>query len=110
MSTSIEQERRGFIFAILKLVAAGTVVPTAIVAQDADQKPAKKDKRVAAGEKEAKKLLLLMDKDQNGKVSKQEFMSFMEEEFDRLDKDKNGELDVQELTQSRVRSSGAIHR
>jgi len=51
-----------------------------------------------------------MDKDQNGRVSKQEFMSFMEAEFDRLDKDKSGELDVQELTQSPVRSSGAIHR
>jgi Ca2+-binding EF-hand superfamily protein len=77
--------------------------------QDAGQ-TARKEKKVAAGEKEAKKLLLLMDKDGNGKVSKQEFMSFMEAEFDRLDKDKNGELDVQELTQSQVRSSGAIHR
>jgi hypothetical protein len=71
---------------------------------------AQKDKKLTAGEKEAKKLLLLMDKDQNGKVSKAEFMSFMEAEFARLDKDKSGELDVQELTESPVRSSGAIHR
>jgi hypothetical protein len=36
------------------------------------------------------------------KISKQEFLSFMETEFDRLDQDKNGELDVKAL-----RSSGS---
>jgi Ca2+-binding EF-hand superfamily protein len=46
-------------------------------------------------------LLLLMDRDQNGKVSKEEFMNFMAAEFERLDKNKDGELDVNELTQSR---------
>jgi hypothetical protein len=97
--------RRKIVLGIAGLFSAGAALP-----QDAGQKNAKKDHNVAAGEKEAKKLLLLMDKDQNGKVSKQEFMSFMEAEFERLDVDKNGELDVQELTQSRVRSSGAIHR
>jgi len=70
----------------------------------------KREKNVAIGEKEAKKLLLLMDKDNNGKVSKEEFMAFMEAEFNRLDTDKNGQLDVKELTQAHVRSSGAIHR
>jgi Ca2+-binding EF-hand superfamily protein len=42
-------------------------------------------------------LLLLMDTDKSGKISKQEWMTFMEAEFDRLDKDKKGELDVREL-------------
>jgi hypothetical protein len=32
-----------------------------------------------------------METDNDGKVSKQEFMSFMEAEFDRLDKKKEGE-------------------
>jgi len=58
--------------------------------------------KVAAGEIEAKKLLLLMDTDQNGKVSRQEFMNFMAAEFDRLDKNKDGQLDVKELTQSQL--------
>jgi hypothetical protein len=31
-----------------------------------------------------------MEQDKDGKVSKQEFMSFMEAEFDRLDKNKGG--------------------
>jgi EF hand len=54
---------------------------------------------------QVKQLLLLMDTDKNGKISKQEWMSFMEAEFERLDKDKNGELDPKELVQSRVQAS-----
>jgi hypothetical protein len=57
---------------------------------------------VALGEPEVKALLLLMDTDQNGKVSRKEFMDFMQKEFDRLDKDKSGELDPRELAQSRL--------
>ncbi len=110
MGTSIGMRRRKSIFAVRGLPAAGIALPTSIVVQTANQKPGEKEKKTAAGEKEAKKVLLLMDQDQNGKVSKQEFMSFMEAEFGRLDKDKSGKLDVQELTESRVRSSGAIHR
>jgi len=53
---------------------------------------------LARGQKEAIRLLAIMDKDKNGKVSKEEFLNFMSAEFDRLDRDKSGELDVQELT------------
>jgi Ca2+-binding EF-hand superfamily protein len=49
-----------------------------------------------------KEVLLLMDTDKNGKISKQEWMRFMEAEFDALDKDKTGELDQKELLQSTV--------
>jgi hypothetical protein len=66
---------------------------------------ADKEKNLAAGETDTKQLLRLMDRNQNGKVSKQEFMSFMEAEFNRLDKNKNDELDVGELTELRVRPS-----
>jgi hypothetical protein len=92
------------------LARVGTAPVNESVAATQAQTQAQKDKILTAGEKEAKKLLLLMDKDQNGKVSKNEFMGFMEAEFELLDKDKSGELDVHELTQSPVRSSGAIHR
>lgn len=68
-------------------------------AADADRT---KEKNIQAGYEETKDLLKLMDKDKNGKVSKKEFMSFMEAEFERLDKDKNGELDVNELEQIRI--------
>lgn len=58
---------------------------------------------VAFGEDEVKQLLILMDTDGDGKVSRQEFTQFMDAEFDRLDKKKNGNLDVKELAQSRLR-------
>jgi hypothetical protein len=57
------------------------------------------------GVDDVKQLLLLMDSDKDGKVSKQEWMTFMEAEFDRLDKAKNGQLDVKELAQSKFRVS-----
>jgi hypothetical protein len=53
--------------------------------------------KLALGEQDVRRLLPLMES-KNGKVSKQEFMAFMEAEFDRLDKNKSGELDIRELT------------
>lgn len=55
----------------------------------------------AAAERNVKELLLLMDTDKNGKVSKKEWVDFMSREFDRLDANKNGELDPKELMNSR---------
>ena len=49
-----------------------------------------------------KKLLLMMDTNKSGKVSKKEFMSFMSKEFDRLDTNHDGELDVYELAKWQV--------
>ena len=60
----------------------------------------KSQDRLALGEDDVKKLLLLMDTDKNGKVSKETFMKFMEEESNRLDKNKTGELDAKELNRS----------
>jgi len=62
---------------------------------------AEQDKFAVANE-DIKELLLLMDTDKSGKVSKHEWMSFMEAEFNRLDKDGNGELDLNELRQSGI--------
>jgi Ca2+-binding EF-hand superfamily protein len=56
----------------------------------------------AIAEANVKQLLLLMDTDKNGKISKAEWMRFMSAEFDRLDTDKSGELDPKELMESRV--------
>jgi len=72
--------------------------------------PKQKDKNVAAGEVEAKRLLLLMDRDASGKVSHREFMDFMEEEFQKLDVNKDGELDVAELTRTRLTPHGGRQR
>jgi Ca2+-binding EF-hand superfamily protein len=77
------------------------LVGTSGAAQQKVSAPVKTDKTALATEN-VKELLLLMDTDKNGKVTKQEWMKFMEAEFDRLDIDKSGQLDPKELAQSRV--------
>ena len=81
---------------IAVLVVTGTKLGNAAAQKAAVPKP--QNKR-AIGEDEVKQLLPLMDTDKNGMVSRQEFMRFMEAEFERLDKNKKGELNVKELTQ-----------
>ena len=88
------------VFVVMLVVATvliGTFVGSA-VGQKASV-PRAQD-RLALGENDVKQLLVLMDADNNGKVTRQEFMSFMEAEFERLDKDKSGALDVKELMES----------
>jgi EF hand len=98
-------ERRSLVLAIPALFAAGATALSANQKSTGSPQGAtsSKPKSVEAGEEYAKKLLLLMDTDKNGKVSKQEFMSFMEIEFVRLDINHDGELDVKELVKIRVR-------
>jgi CRISPR/Cas system-associated endonuclease Cas3-HD len=90
------------IVVIAVLVATWAMLGTAVAQKAATPKPQDK---LALGEAEVKQLLLLMDTDKNGKISKQEWMKFMEAEFDRLDTSKSGELDIKELTQSKLRVS-----
>ncbi len=61
---------------------------------------------LAAGQGQVRQLLLLMDKDQNGGVSRAEFMNFMEAEFESLDIDHSGELNPEEISRSRIRIAG----
>ena len=98
--------RTNIVRVIVALVAAWAVPWVAVAQKAAVPKP--QDKLVL-GEVEVKQLLLLMDTDQSGKISKQEWMNFMQAEFDRLDKDKKGQLDVRELTQSKLRVSHPVN-
>ncbi len=93
-----------------KMMLTVLAVAAMAMAQSTDPDTKHKAKNLAAGEAEAKRLLLLMDRDQSGKVSRQEFMKFMEEEFQILDVNKDGELDVRELTQSRLVPHTGSHR
>jgi hypothetical protein len=79
------------IVAIAALVATWAILGTAVAQKAAVPKPQDK---LALGEPEIKQLLLLIDTDKSGKISKEEWMKFMEAEFDRLDKDKKGQLDT----------------
>ena len=92
---------------LVMLVIAMLATPWGMVGTAVAQKagvPKPQDK-LAIGEDEAKQLLLLVDTNKKGKVSKQEWMKFMEAEFDRLDKDKKGQLDAKELERSKLRVS-----
>jgi hypothetical protein len=89
---------------IVLFILGIALVAAALFAQSEMATP-KPQNKIALGTDEVKQLLLLMDTDKNGKISKQEYMNFMAAEFDRLDVDKSGELDVKELTKSQFRVS-----
>jgi len=93
------------IVAIAALVATWSMLGTAVAQTKAAV--AKRQDKLALAEIEVKQLLLLMDTNKNGKISKQEWMKFMEAEFERLDKDKRGVLDINELAQSTMHVSHA---
>jgi EF hand domain-containing protein len=98
--------RMRFVWAIAILLAATAVAATTFAQKERVPQPV--DTHLLA-EDELKQLLLLMDTDRDGKISKQEWMKFMEEEFDRLDKDKKGEVDVKELAHSKLRSTRPVN-
>ena len=94
---------------IVLVFGVGVLTPrlietAAATAQGQQTVASEKTHKLAAGDAEVKRLLLLMDRDKDGKISKQEFMNFMEEEFDRLDKDKSGKLDANELTKFQLQT------
>ena len=95
-----------FIVIIGMLITTFAIPGTSVAQKAAVPKP--RDK-LAIGEEQAEQLLLLIDTDNIGKISKQEWMKFMEAEFDRLDKDKKGQLGVKELTQSKLRVSHFVN-
>lgn len=89
----------------LRFLCTAAAITLPALAQKDDKIVNQKERRLAIGAAEVKQLLLLMDTNKNGKISRKEYMDFMAAEFDRLDTDKNGELDVKELTQSQLRVS-----
>jgi hypothetical protein len=93
---------------ILAVTALFAIVGTTTAAQN--EATPKAQGKVAVGEAEVKQMLPLMDQDKDGKVSKQDFMKFMEGEFDRLDKKKEGKLDVKKLTQPPAQPVKGFHK
>lgn len=61
---------------------------------------------LAVMESQDERRLFLLDENRDGKVSKAEFMKFMDAEFDRLDTNGDGYLDADELKGLRVVSVG----
>jgi hypothetical protein len=89
-------------------VAAQSGKSTGVVAPTPQAEKAEREKQLAAATEAAKQLLLAMDTDKSGKISKEEWMKFMADEFDRLDTNHNVELDPKELLRSRMRVRPAV--
>ena len=88
---------------LLFFVLVGIWAFGGIAGAQKDSVPKPQDK-LALGNDEVEQLLLLIDTNKTGKITKQAWMRFMEEEFDRLDKNKSGEVDAKELARSRLRA------
>jgi Ca2+-binding EF-hand superfamily protein len=98
--------RRFRIIGIITVLAtSGTLLCTA-AAQKASAP--RQQNNLALGEEQVRQLLPLMHADKNGMVSRQEYMKFMEAEFDRLDKEKKGELDAKKLAQSNLSATAYV--
>jgi len=96
------KNRRSILSALALLLGIGFLLGSALgQSKQSTDKPLKQQLTDA----QVKQLMLLMDTDKTGKISKTEWMNFMSAEFDRLDKDKTGELDAKELEVSRVQVS-----
>ena len=95
-------KRMNVVFVLVVFVGALAAIGAAAPQKDSAPKVPNK---VLLGQAQVKQLVLLMDTNQNGKISKQEWMDYMSKEFDSLDTDKSGELDVNELKMSSLRSS-----
>ena len=80
--------------AVLTLSAAGASSPFHGAYRHS---PAFSKATAAQAERDARHLLLLMDADMNGVVSKEEFMNFMSQTYDRLDVNKTGALGLRQV-------------
>ena len=83
------------------LMSATFVLAGTSFAQDKASGPKTPNKQAIAAEN-TKEMLLLMDANKDGQISKQEWMNFMSAEFDRLDTNHNGFIDQKELMNSRI--------
>jgi hypothetical protein len=81
------------------VLTAGVMLRSAAAQKSSMAKPQDK---LALGEEQVRQLLPLMNADAYGRVSKQDYMCFMEAEFQRLDKSKNGALDVRALSRPSI--------
>jgi EF hand len=87
-------KRIGVVSAIAVLATTWAIRGNA--AEERQTLPKPPDKQMLRAE-EVKQMLLLMDTDENGKISKQEWLRFMEAEFDRLDPGRTRSLDPRKL-------------
>lgn len=82
------------------LTGATLISAAALFAQEKAGLPKEAD-RLAIALDSAKQLLLFIETNNDGKISKQQWMDFMSAEFDRLDREHRGEIDPHKLMESK---------
>jgi hypothetical protein len=93
----VHRNRVRFVVIVSVFVGAVTFLGTAAAQKASVPRP---QDRLALGEEHVKQLLLIMEPDNKGMISRQEYMKFMEAEFARLDKSHKGQLNAREVNQS----------
>jgi hypothetical protein len=99
-------KRMNLVLALAVCMTLGAAFGTAVSQK---QNVPKTPDKLVIGQEQVRQLLLLMDTDKDGMISKQEWMNYMSAEFDKLDTDKSGKLDQKELTYSSVRASHPVY-
>ena len=89
--------RNTWAIAILAVLLATGILLTTAAAQKASVPKAQDP--LAMGEEPAKLLLVVISSNGRDVVTKEEYMKFAEQEFDRLDKEKKGALNVRQFGQ-----------
>jgi len=84
------------VFASVILVVSLAQVQLNVASPESTTDKSQRTNNLAAGEA-TKVLVLLIGVDETGKVSREQFMTLMEAEFDRLDMDNSGKLDIHKL-------------
>lgn len=84
------------------LLAALLLITGALVGNKAAAQEGQGEKTLTGGE--VRLIFLLMDTNRDGKISKEEWTSFMGSMFDRLDTGKTGAITPQELSQLKWQS------
>jgi hypothetical protein len=90
-------KRSTFAASLVPLVLVGTL---AVSQKDDDL--TRPDPAILATD-HVKEILLVMHTDKNAKITREQWMRFMAEEFDRLDSDKSGTLDPKKIQLERER-------
>lgn len=99
-----EKRKYVLILAVMvALLAIGGMVGAVAAQKSTTEAPSQHKGAIVAGQTAAKQLLLLMDTNKDGKVSKEEWMKFMSDEFDRLDTNHDGFVDVKDMEQAQIK-------
>jgi hypothetical protein len=82
--------------------AIALITTTFVVSTISTVALAQSKQTTATATRDVRQLVQMMDKDKDGTVSKDEFLQFMGQVFDRADVNKNGKLEPEELQQTSI--------